>query len=341
VSGIDGDRLEHERQRGRRDTESRRATDDAHERAVERRATRRQATQTQRQTQRRRRLRARRTRAERKTYERMYAATFDAVQSPTLGQAQRDDGADRRVQAVFLSLFVTLLYDYHAYIQYVRRYPTPVAVFNKATFVRDNGVAARFLASLVDTQAFAVFLEERHAVAENLFDIAVRHAHSLMEVETKQRFGAPTTTLKMYRAALTLPELLSRLDGDILRLPCLASDVTETYVVPGPDCHDFGSAAVFDYAAPGAPAFPHSTTTASPRARRWCRRRARCRTRCSTASRRRRRRRAGQRGADALHAHCAGAAAPRHVARGRRGGRGGDDGVERPAALVVARQQRR
>jgi hypothetical protein len=186
----------------------------------------------------------------------MYAATFDAVQSSTIGQAQRDDSADRRVQAVFLSLFVTLLHDYHAYIQYVRRYPTPVAVFNKATFVRDNGVAARFLASLVDTQAFAVFLEERHAVAENLFDVAVRHAHSLMEVETKQRFGAPTTTLKMYRAALTLPELLSRLDDDILRLSCLASDVTETYVVPGPDCHDFGSAALFDYAAPGAPAFP-------------------------------------------------------------------------------------
>jgi hypothetical protein len=198
---------------------------------------------------------ARSTRAK-QMYERMYAATFDAVQTPTLGQTQRDDATDRRVQAAFLSLFVTLLYDYHAYIQYVRRYPVPVAVFNKATFVRDNGVAARFLASLVDTQAFAVFLEERHAVSENLFDIAVQHAHTLMEVETKQRFGAPTTTLKMYRAALTLPELLSRLDGDILRLPCLASDITETYVVPGPDCHDFGSAAVFDYAAPGAPAFP-------------------------------------------------------------------------------------
>jgi WD40 repeat protein len=197
-----------------------------------------------------------RSKRAKQSYERMYAATFDAVRTPTLGQAQRDDGADRRVQAAFLSLFVTLLYDYHAYIQYVRRYPVPVAVFNKATFVRDNGVAARFLASLVDTQAFAVFLEERHAVSENLFDIAVQKAHSLMEVETKQRFGAPTTTLKMYRAALTLPELLSRLDGDILRLPCLASDITETYVVPGPDCHDFGSAAVFDYAAPGAPAFP-------------------------------------------------------------------------------------
>jgi WD40 repeat protein len=196
-------------------------------------------------------------------FERMYAATFDAAKSPTLGQAQREDGVDRRVQAVFLSLFVTLLHDYHAYIQYVRRFPTPIAVFNKAAFVRDNGITARFLATLVDTQAFAVFLEERHAVADNLFDIAVRRAHQLMQVDAVKARptadgSAPATgsQLTMYRAALSLPDLMMRLDNDILSLPCLASDVTETFVVPGPDCHDFGSASVFDYAAPDSPAFP-------------------------------------------------------------------------------------
>lgn len=67
-------------------------------------------------------------------------------------------------------------------------------MFNKAGFLRDNSVAARFLAVFVDTQvtirsrnrsihhnqAFSVFLHQRHVVPRNLFDLSVGEARQLL-----------------------------------------------------------------------------------------------------------------------------------------------------------------
>lgn len=170
------------------------------------------------------------------------------------------------MRGVFLALFVALLHDYRAYIQYIRRYPTPVAVFNKALCLRDNTFAARFLADFVDTQAFSVFLHQRHTVPRNLFDVATNEATALLKQLDEQQHrdaGAggddPFDDAHESSAARLPPAIALLRNGLIerlLQLPCLASDVCETYVVPAPQLHDFGSATTFDYADDDAPAFP-------------------------------------------------------------------------------------
>jgi hypothetical protein len=183
------------------------------------------------------------------------------------------------VRTIFLSMFVALLHDYRAYIQYIRRYPTPVAVFNKALCLRDNTFAARFLADFIDTQAFSVFLHQRHSISANLFDEAVDEAGRML-AELRATHAADTIDALLHDAApadanadaqrhkhttsssssssrppaLTL--LHNGLAARIGRLACLASDIEQTYVAPAPQVADIGSATTFDYAAADAPAFP-------------------------------------------------------------------------------------
>jgi len=58
-------------------------------------------------------------------------------------------------------------------MMFLRKYPNPIAIFNKAEFLKEKPESVSFLSQLLETQAFSFFLDHHHQTGENLFDDAI------------------------------------------------------------------------------------------------------------------------------------------------------------------------
>ena len=87
-----------------------------------------------------------------------------------MAPSEYDREINRKIQSVFLQFFVDSFKDYSDYISFMRKYPEPVTIFNKAKFVKDHPDAVAFLSVFVETQAFAYFLEKHHQLPFSLFN---------------------------------------------------------------------------------------------------------------------------------------------------------------------------
>jgi hypothetical protein len=56
---------------------------------------------------------------------------------------------------------------------FLRKYPTPIAIFNKAEFLKEKPASVSFLSQFLESQAFAYFLEHQHLTPDCLFDDAI------------------------------------------------------------------------------------------------------------------------------------------------------------------------
>lgn len=85
------------------------------------------------------------------------------MQSQFLGNLEEHEAAVQlAVREQFLLFFVRLMASFSDSFLYLRRFPTPIAIFNKATFLRSRtSVALAELANnFVETQLFFVFLDD-------------------------------------------------------------------------------------------------------------------------------------------------------------------------------------
>jgi hypothetical protein len=99
--------------------------------------------------------------------------------SSAMSPSEFDRQTNRKLQSVFLQFFVDNFGDYSDYISFMRKFPEPVTIFNKAKFVKDHPEAVSFLSVFVETQAFAYFLEKHHQLPCSLFnDVCVRQHFS-------------------------------------------------------------------------------------------------------------------------------------------------------------------
>ena len=76
------------------------------------------------------------------------------------------------IRTAFQNYFADLFLDYSKYILYLRRFPEPLKVFNKASFLRDlnSEEIFHFTKKFTDTQSFCVFLDEVDSRPRYIFD---------------------------------------------------------------------------------------------------------------------------------------------------------------------------
>lgn len=89
------------------------------------------------------------------------------------------------IQCSFLKFFVSLFYDYRNYLEYVRVFSEPIAIFNAEKYLikKQHKVkislfhifiliynSFKFFQQIVETQAFSSFLDERNWPKANIFD---------------------------------------------------------------------------------------------------------------------------------------------------------------------------
>ena len=77
----------------------------------------------------------------------------------------------------FLDFFIDLFDDYRNYISFIRKYPEPVTIFNKAKYIKDRPDAIEFLTMFVETQAFTMFLEMHHQQSFSIFEEVIKLYH--------------------------------------------------------------------------------------------------------------------------------------------------------------------
>eukprot|EP01105_Mastigella_eilhardi_P007921 TRINITY_DN1962_c0_g1_i1.p1 TRINITY_DN1962_c0_g1~~TRINITY_DN1962_c0_g1_i1.p1 ORF type:complete len:858 (+),score=210.02 TRINITY_DN1962_c0_g1_i1:143-2575(+) len=83
---------------------------------------------------------------------------------------------DVQIRTAFLLFFVPLLVNYRSCIQFLRKYPKPIPIFNRPRFFQNLERANwPFFEMLLETQAFSQFVERCNLQTENLFDLAIYH----------------------------------------------------------------------------------------------------------------------------------------------------------------------
>lgn len=108
-----------------------------------------------------------------------------------------------RIRTIFLSFFVPLLCKYRSCIQFLRKYPKPIAVFDRPRFLSyQQPENLGFMQLLVQTQGWAQFLEKSNLQSENIFDLAVYYflnkdtelefiTHNPIQTPPKQVYEVP------------------------------------------------------------------------------------------------------------------------------------------------------
>lgn len=79
-----------------------------------------------------------------------------------------------QIKLTFLYLFIDLFKDYRRYISFIRKFPEPVTIFNKAKYIKDRPHAIAFLTNFLETQAFSMFLEMHHQDPHSVFEQVIR-----------------------------------------------------------------------------------------------------------------------------------------------------------------------
>jgi len=79
-----------------------------------------------------------------------------------------------QLKIAFLQFFISLFEDYRRYISFIRKFPEPVTIFNKAKYIKDHPNAVEFLTMFLETQAFTMFLEQHHQKPCNIFEEVIR-----------------------------------------------------------------------------------------------------------------------------------------------------------------------
>ncbi|GAM18632.1 hypothetical protein SAMD00019534_018070 [Acytostelium subglobosum LB1] len=85
---------------------------------------------------------------------------------------------DDHIRLSFLQFFCSIMCDYRRHLKYLRVFPKPITLFNRAEFIKsrtwpssqDNGT---FYTALVDSQAFSFFLDQHNWPKTNLFDYLI------------------------------------------------------------------------------------------------------------------------------------------------------------------------
>ena len=78
-----------------------------------------------------------------------------------------------QIKLAFLHLWIDLFKNYTNYISFIRKFPEPVTIFNKAKFIKDCPGAVDFLSIFLGTQAFSMFLELHHQDGSTIFDCII------------------------------------------------------------------------------------------------------------------------------------------------------------------------
>eukprot|EP01107_Rhizomastix_libera_P009560 TRINITY_DN25659_c0_g1_i1.p1 TRINITY_DN25659_c0_g1~~TRINITY_DN25659_c0_g1_i1.p1 ORF type:complete len:216 (+),score=51.55 TRINITY_DN25659_c0_g1_i1:95-649(+) len=95
--------------------------------------------------------------------------------SPINGEMQADD-INRLIRTAFLLFFVEIFHDYREGIVMIRKYPSPIASFDKMKFLRNKSSQLKpFLTEIFETQGFQQFLEQSYLFSQNIFDLAIWH----------------------------------------------------------------------------------------------------------------------------------------------------------------------
>jgi hypothetical protein len=85
-----------------------------------------------------------------------------------------DQWVNSQLKLAFMQEWIRLFKDYAGYISFIRKFPEPVTIFNKARYIKDRPEAVVFLTTFLETQAFAMFLEMHHEEVASPFDRIIR-----------------------------------------------------------------------------------------------------------------------------------------------------------------------
>ena len=85
-----------------------------------------------------------------------------------------DHYINTEIKLTFLNFFIDLFKDYRQYISFIRKFPEPVTIFNKAKYIKVHPDAVGFLKIFLETQAFSMFLEQHHQNPFSIFEEVIR-----------------------------------------------------------------------------------------------------------------------------------------------------------------------
>ena len=78
-----------------------------------------------------------------------------------------------QIRFTFLQFFIDIFKNFRNYISFLRKFPEPVTIFNKAKYIKDNHpTAVEFLTMFLETQAFSMFLYQHQEFS--IFEVVIR-----------------------------------------------------------------------------------------------------------------------------------------------------------------------